>query len=327
MSITDPLATADRLLAQRRNADAITVVATAARAGNRDAIFRMAFWHIVGDVLQRDLIAARSALRDAASLGHEEAQIMEVALTANGSGAPADWSLARKQLAVAASRSAQAAAVLAILAEMDLDDSGGPTNLPAAEPLTADAAIMRIPRFLTPTECSHVANAATDLLGPSLVVDSRTGRTIPNPIRTSHEAVISPLREDLVIRAINQRIAAASETPVTAGEALTILYYRPGQQFRMHSDALAGTRNQRVKTVLVYLNDDFTGGETVFPDRDVTVRPVAGDALIFTNTLPDGRPDPRARHAGQPVTKGVKWLATRWIRTFPFDVWTGPEAV
>ena len=47
-----------------------------------------------------------------------------------------------------------------------------------------------------------------------------------------------------------------------------------------------------------------------------------------TRVLIDDRVDVAAalRHAGEPVRSGVKWLATRWIRARPFDVWTGPEA-
>lgn len=198
--------------------------------------------------------------------------------------------------------------------------------LPIGQPLRADAGIYRFPSFLTPAECAHVAQASSDLLEPAAVFDPASGRQVAHPVRTSDAAVIGPMREDLVVRAINARIAAASGTDIGQGEALTVLRYRPGQQFRLHSDALPVSRNQRVKTLLIYLNEGFAGGETLFPDHKLTVKPAAGDALLFANTLDEQRPDPRSRHAGLPVTQGVKWLATRWIRARPFDMWTGPEA-
>jgi len=77
--------------------------------------------------------------------------------------------------------------------------------------------------------------------------------------------------------------------------------------------------------MLLYLSDEFEGGATSFPRYGVTVRPRAGDAVAFSNTLPDGSVDQRSLHAGEPVTRGVKWLATRWIRARPYDPWTGPE--
>jgi prolyl 4-hydroxylase len=45
--------------------------------------------------------------------------------------------------------------------------------------------------------------------------------------------------------------------------------------------------------------------------------------LMFENVAADGRPDRRSRHAGRPVLSGTKWLATRWIRSAPYDPWTG----
>jgi prolyl 4-hydroxylase len=40
----------------------------------------------------------------------------------------------------------------------------------------------------------------------------------------------------------------------------------------------------------------------------------AADVLIFRNAGLDGRREPLAEHAGLPVTAGLKFLATRWIR-------------
>jgi prolyl 4-hydroxylase len=41
---------------------------------------------------------------------------------------------------------------------------------------------------------------------------------------------------------------------------------------------------------------------------------MTGDLLVFYNAGPDGDLDPLSRHAGLPVTSGIKYLATRWIR-------------
>jgi hypothetical protein len=55
-------------------------------------------------------------------------------------------------------------------------------------------------------------------------------------------------------------------------------------------------------------------GATEFPVAGVTVVPKAGTAVVFDNLLPDGSPDPDSLRAGLPVERGVKWLATLWLR-------------
>ena len=290
--------------------------------GSPDALMQAAMDALVA----RDLPAARAMIRRAVAIGHVDGALMEVALTANGSGGPADWPTALALLRTAADTDPVAERQLALVEAMDLDQAGAPRSLPSSERLGDTPDIVRFPRLLSRDECAHIAGAVHDILEPSHVVDPATGGLREHPVRTSDGAVIGPTREDLVIRAINRRVAAISGTDIAQGEALSVLRYQPAQQFRLHHDAIAGAANQRIKTVLLYLNEGFTGGETFFPASNLTVRPVAGDAILFANTQADGTPDPRARHAGLPVTRGVKWLATRWIRARPFDIWTGPEA-
>jgi prolyl 4-hydroxylase len=76
------------------------------------------------------------------------------------------------------------------------------------------------------------------------------------------------------------------------------------------SDVRIGSRT----TALVYLNDDYEGGETCFIKTGLTVKGRKGDALLFRNATPDRALDPMTEHAGLPVTRGVKLLASRWIR-------------
>jgi prolyl 4-hydroxylase len=137
-----------------------------------------------------------------------------------------------------------------------------------------------------------------------------------DPHRDSDNMVVTPMAEDLVIQAINTCIAEATGTGYGWGEPLHVLRYRPGQQYRPHHDALAQVplEKRRLATALIYLNDAYEGGETHFPEIGMTVRGAVGDLLIFHNLTADGMPDPRMTHAGLPVGRGEKWLATRWIR-------------
>lgn len=102
--------------------------------------------------------------------------------------------------------------------------------------------------------------------------------------------------------------------------------YRPGEQYRMHFDAIPGFSNQRILTMIVWLNDDFEGGETQFPKAGLSLRHSAGDAILFRNVDADGRRDPDAAHAGLPVTRGEKVIASRWIRERPFEPPLGDRA-
>ena len=145
---------------------------------------------------------------------------------------------------------------------------------------------------------------------------------MPHPVRTSHGMNFDPTIEDVAVRSLNERLARASGTDVEWGEPLHILRYAPGQEYKPHLDAIPNAQNQRNWTILVYLNDGYSGGETRFDLLNVEFRGAPGDALIFRNVDEQGRLDPRTRHAGVPVTGGVKWLATRWIRASAHDPWT-----
>jgi hypothetical protein len=105
----------------------------------------------------------------------------------------------------------------------------------------------------------------------------------------------------LVVNAINRRIAAVADKPAGNGEPLLVLRYQPGGEYRAHSDTLAHVDNQRVATMLLYLNDDYQGGETEFPLAGVKHRGRSGDALFFSNVDNKGQPLRRALHAGLPV--------------------------
>lgn len=321
---TSPLEHADLLLEAGHRREAVSLVQDAARRGDGDALLRLAIWHLVGDPLPRDLPIARTWLRRAVEAGQPDAALMEVALIANGTGAPADWAGARKRLEEAALRWGGDARVHAdLLARMDIDAEGFPCSVPdAAATLSRSPLVRQWKGLLSQEECAHLATSVLDILAPSSVADPNTGRQIAHPIRRSSGAVIGPTRETLPIQAIQRRIARLTSTEVRQGEPFSILHYAPGQEYLPHMDTLPNEANQRTTTVLLYLNTGYVGGQTHFPTARLNVAAGLGDAVAFDNLLPDGSPDPASRHAGLPVLNGTKWLATRWIRREPLDVWS-----
>ena len=101
-------------------------------------------------------------------------------------------------------------------------------------------------------------------------------------------------------------------------ESLQVVRYRAGEEYTAHHDFVYPSQQlwyqpTRFATLLLYLNDDFEGGHTVFPravTRDlhdgVRAQPKKGTAVLFYSLLPDGNVDDRSQHASEPVLSGEK---------------------
>ena len=311
----------EALLGERRFAEAASLLVRSAAAGETAARAALAHWRIAGNIVRRDLAAARDLLGQAGAAGDRDSALLHAYFLASGTGGADDWSGAVAGLRALAPNEPRARRQLRLLDAMALGADGYPSGPPEARPLSQAPYVVAGEAFLTEAECDYVAKAGEPTLQPSSVVDPATGRLIPHPVRTSDGTQFGVYAEDLVVNAINRRIAAFSGTALDQGEPLQLLRYRNGAQYRPHMDALTAEPNQRVLTLLIYLSGRYEGGETVFPRTGLSFRGQAGDALLFRNTRADGTADPLSLHAGLPVTRGVKYLATRWIRaarfTFP----------
>lgn len=318
MAPRENIARVQALMGERRFAEAMALLIRAAGAGDAAAQAALAQWRIAGNLIRRDLSDARRLLASAGAGGDRESARLHSYFLAAGVGGGDDWPLALERLGAIAPDDPGAAAQLRLVAAMDLDPNGFPKQPPPVRTLSAAPLVAACEGFMTAAECAYLRSAGEPALQPSAVVDPKTGRMVPHPVRSSDAATFGVFAEDLVVNALNRRIAAVSGTRPDQGEPLQLLRYRPGGEYKPHMDALPAEPNQRVLTVLVYLSEDYEGGETSFPRTGLSFRGRAGDALIFRNAGPDGRPDPLSLHAGLPVAKGVKYLASRWIRAGKF---------
>jgi len=310
---------ANALEAAGRHHEVVALIENNARAGDSEALYVLANWRLWGQNGARDLTAAHDLLKEAGAGGYREAILLQATLTANGNGVPADWA-GGLQLLRSISAYAPARRQLMLLEAMQLGSDGEPLSVPCADHVSDRPQVMHAVGFLTRDECAYLMEAATPRLELSSVVDKQ-GRRVPHPVRTSEGTSFGPAHEDLLVHAINKRIAALTTTQVNWGEPLHMLRYRPGQQYRPHLDVIPGETNQRTLTALLYLNDGYQGGETQFTEVGLTIPTRAGDAIVFHNLKTDGHRDLSSKHAGLPVTSGIKWVATRWIRSGPYHPW------
>lgn len=188
--------------------------------------------------------------------------------------------------------------------------------------------IFTIENFLPRHVCAWHIEQAGRRLQPAPVKDSNSGKSAISAIRNNSGCGFSSIESDLVLQMTNLRIAAAVGLPVSHQEHANILHYAVGEEYKPHYDfvredeeeafALELQRyGQRVATCLIYLNDGFEGGETVFPHLQWRYKGRTGDALIFWNISAEGERERNSLHAGSPVVGGEKWLFSKWIRDRP----------
>lgn len=175
--------------------------------------------------------------------------------------------------------------------------------------------------FLSRQECDRLVEAARPRMQRSMTADPRTGETMVDTVRTSR-GMFFHRDETPLVRTIEARIAKLLQWPVSHGEHLQVLHYRPGDRYEPHYDyfdptqpgaaSLLARGGQRVATFLMYLREPERGGDTTFPDIGLSFAPRRGSALFFSYAVPD--PSSRSLHGGAPVQSGEKWVATKWLR-------------
>lgn len=294
-------------------ASARALVEARVEQNDAEALALLGEWRLWGIGGEQDVVAGRSLIERAADLCDERATMMLVGLLNSGTAGPRDAGRARVLVEGLASRSPDA--------QRQVEIVGALPPLGTAVTVRDAPLVAYLDDVMSAAACDYLIEKATPKVQPSFVVDPQTGTRRPHPVRTSDGANFAPHEEDLVLNALNERIAAATGTDVMQGEPLHALHYRGGQQYRPHMDALPGVENQRTATAILYLNEGFDGGETLFTKRAVQVKARRGRLLIFANTDGNHRAEPLSEHAGLPVTQGEKWIVTRWIRSTRFHPW------
>ena len=191
--------------------------------------------------------------------------------------------------------------------------------------------ICRLRDFLDPRECQHIIDLCNERFKRSEVTGDKVGENNVELSRTSYSCHMKKAETD-IIKEIERKASKVCGVPIDNIEPLQVVRYYPQQKYDAHNDWFYDNKlkNQRYKTILVYLNDDFEGGSTDFVHNDVKVKavPKRGDGIFWYNCWKppnsNGHSESKCAgdclcfeqslHQGSPPTKGVKYALNIWVR-------------
>jgi hypothetical protein len=320
-----------------------------AAAGDAEAMTQLGKLALAGKAKPRTAQDGARLLLAAAEKGSAEADCVISVVIGIDAKEPKDWSLALGYLQRAAERGWPSAReqLCVLTADRELarsvvegrHDSAAWEQLRSTIDMTsllkppAIRAVSNSPRigvleqFAGVSECKWMIARAQSRTDRAKVFDQSRGGELLDESRTNSAMLFGFLDMDFVLAILRARIAEATRSSRASLEDTNVLHYAVGQAFTRHFDfydpalpanaAEIAATGQRVGTFLLYLNDDFDGAETEFPEIGWRYRGKPGDALYFMNVDEAGRPDRRTMHAGLAPTQGEKWLLSQWIRGVP----------
>jgi prolyl 4-hydroxylase len=185
--------------------------------------------------------------------------------------------------------------------------------------------VIEFESFLSSEESQHLIDLGA-LTGYEPSIDTGFERNdgtfdqVTSTWRTSKTAWCSgSCMEDPVVQKVARRVEDLTGIPQQNAEHLQLLKYETDAFYSHHHDCtphhVERQMGPRVLTLFLYLNTVEAGGETNFPDINVTITPKIGKAVLWPNVLDDDplKMDRRTAHEALPVEKGLKYGANLWI--------------
>ena len=176
----------------------------------------------------------------------------------------------------------------------------------------------------------HIENSEkTDLSVFDPTKSNETGGTewiVNKEVRDTQIVDMGPLFpkiEELMKNVVREVINPFYRIEISESEVPQILSYGIGGHYSPHIDAeslwktpdgdlIWKKSTDRDISIVFYLNDDFEGGDFIFPDHHIRVRPEPGMMVCFPSNH-------HYKHGVEPVTKGKRYSIVCWaqVKGFP----------
>ena len=152
----------------------------------------------------------------------------------------------------------------------------------------------------------------------SWIVDKQTRDTQIVPMGNLY-----PKIEDLFRNSVREIINPFYQCEVDSSEIPQVLSYGIGGHYKPHIDGesiwmtprgekIWKKSTDRDLSIVFYLNDEFAGGDFIFPELKIRVRPEPGMMVCFPSNH-------NYMHGVEPVTKGKRYSIVSWatVKGFP----------
>ncbi len=162
--------------------------------------------------------------------------------------------------------------------------------------------VFMIAGIFTPAECEQLIKQSERSGYEVASIMTEKGAKVITDVRNNQRLIY---KDEELAKKIWKRISdlvpeqIGNSKAVGLNELFRFYKYEPGQKFKRHVDEsfIRDEREASYYTLLIYLNDDFEGGETDFDE--VSVKSEKGVALVFLHSIP---------HEGVEVKSGVKYV-------------------
>lgn len=176
-----------------------------------------------------------------------------------------------------------------------------------------------IDNFINEKEANYILEKSKNNFKPSVVY----GNIVAERIRKSNTVWLS--KHDDIIKKIILRICDKCNIPFKNAEHLQVVKYDASGYYRKHHDTAYEDKKEsrtffshgghRIVTMLIYLNDDFEGGETAFINLRKKIKPSKYAGILFYSLDKKGEfCHPLSLHEGKTVKSGNKYVANIWLR-------------
>lgn len=177
--------------------------------------------------------------------------------------------------------------------------------------------VKQFPNFITAQLAEMIIEEGNKTFSPATVLGSEN-----YGYRVADSMFIN--KENPLVKNITNDIAELTGLPIQNQEKPHVVRYLKGGEYKPHHDFFHLNQSyteetlarggQRVKSALIYLNDNFKGGGTGFPYYDLVIKPEKQKLIIWDNLNPDGTLNMDSLHAGLPVEDGITYILVIWIR-------------
>lgn len=165
-----------------------------------------------------------------------------------------------------------------------------------------DSCLFTIGDFLTPQECNDYITWSEQKGYEEAKVAIDGKQVILKGVRNNSRITFidQALAERMWEKFKEHAVKYFANSEVTGlNEMFRFYKYEPGQRFKKHIDGSYIRNDEEASyfTLMIYLNDNFEGGETIFQGH--IIKPLTGTAVAFYHGM---------KHSGEEVKSGVKYI-------------------